>query len=233
MRLLFWVVSVLVVVGLAGVGGVFYYRNYSPDRSSYPLRGIDVSRHQGQIDWPAVAKSDVAFVILKATEGGDHVDERFAANLAGAEAAGLAVGAYHFFTFCKPGAEQARNFLAAVPRDRRLLPPVVDLEFGGNCSARPSVDDLKRELVAFLQPVEAAFGRPAIFYVMNDAATQYADALPDRQRWVRSIAWPPSGADWVYWQYHDEGRINGIDGDVDLNVLQGGPDTLDRLLSPA
>jgi glycosyl hydrolase family 25 len=59
------------------------------------------------VDWGKVAKSDVAFAILKATEGGDYVDETFARNLAGAEAAGLVVGAYHFFTFCRPGEEQA------------------------------------------------------------------------------------------------------------------------------
>src|SRR6478672_1526789 len=67
--------------------------------------------------------------------------ETFARNLAGAQAAGLVVGAYHFFTFCRPGAEQAANFLKAVPRDRPMLPPAVDVEFVGNCEARPAVAD--------------------------------------------------------------------------------------------
>jgi lysozyme len=116
---------------------------------------------RGVVDWGKVAKSDVAFAILKATEGGDYVDETFARNLAGAEA-GLVVGAYHFFTFCRPGEEQAANFLKFVPRNRSMLPPAVDIEFVGNCGARPTVADLQRELTAFLTPVEAAFGRPAI-----------------------------------------------------------------------
>lgn len=207
-----------------------YYFNYSPDLLPYPLRGVDVSHHQGQIDWPKVAKSDIAFAILKATEGGDLVDDGFASNLAGARAAGLAVGVYHFFTFCRSGADQAKNFLAVVPRDGRMLPPAIDLEFGGNCAARPAVADLKRELADFLTPVEAAFGRPAIFYVMDDTAALYADALPDRARWVRSIAWQPASSNWVYWQYHNAGRVEGINGDVDLNVLQGGRHRLSRLL---
>ena len=228
-RFLRWVAAVATFLVCVGVAGYLYYAYYSPDRSKYPLRGIDVSRHQGTIDWPAVAKSDVAFAILKATEGGDHQDERFAANLAGAQAVGLAVGAYHFFTFCRPGAEQASNFLSAVPHDSALLPPVVDLEFAGNCSTRPTVADLKRELSDFLTPVEAAFGRPAILYVVDDAAAMYAGALPDRPRWIRSIIWAPVNSDWVYWQYHSAGHVAGIEGEVDLNVLQGGPDALQRL----
>ena len=112
-----------------------------------------MSHHQGVVDWGKVAKSDVAFAILKATEGGDYVDETFARNLAGAEEARLVVGAYHFFTFCRPGAEQAANFLRVVPRDRPMLPPAVDIEFVGNCEARPAVADLQRELTAFLTEV--------------------------------------------------------------------------------
>src|SRR5689334_3908175 len=135
------VVRSVVVLGLAGAGVAFYYFNQSPDRTTQSLRGIDVSHHQGVVDWGRVGKSDVAFAILKATEGGDYVDETFTRNLAGAGAAGLVVGAYHFFTFCRPGAEQAANFLRVVPRDRPMLPPVVDIEFVGNCAARPAVAD--------------------------------------------------------------------------------------------
>ena len=91
---------VLFVCALAAAG-YFYFMGFSPDRNVYPLRGIDVSNHQGQIDWPRVAKDDVAFAIIKATEGGDFVDKSFARNIEAARAAGLTVGAYHFFTFCR------------------------------------------------------------------------------------------------------------------------------------
>ena len=168
----------VVVLGLVGAGLAFYYFNYSPDRTIHSLRGIDVSHHQGVVDWGRVAKSDVAFAILKANEVGYYVDETFARNLAGAQAAGLVVGAYHFFTFCRPGAEQAANFLKAVPRDRPMLPPAVDIEFVGNCGARPAVADLQRELTAFLTPVEAAFGQTAIIYLVDAAAEQYQAAIP-------------------------------------------------------
>lgn len=221
----------MVAAGLVAAGGLAYFRTFSPDRIRFPLRGIDVSHHQGKIDWRRVAADDVTFAVIKATEGGDHVDDAFAANLREARAAGLAVGAYHFFTFCRPGADQAKNFISVVPRDGPLLPPVVDIEFGGNCPQRPSPEQLNAELLAFLGPVEAAFGKPAIVYLTDDAATAYAGQIAARPLWLRSLLLEPGSDDWVYWQYHNRGRVDGIDGDVDLNVLQGGPAKLTELFA--
>lgn len=221
MRLLFRIAAVsLLLACVLAAGGYLYFMNYSPDRGSYPVRGVDVSNHQGTIDWPRVAADDVAFAIIKATEGGDFVDKAFARNLEGARSAGLAVGAYHFFTFCRPGADQAANFIATVPRGLPLLPPVVDIEFGGNCPERPSLEKFASELQAFLHSVETAFGKPAIVYAIGEAADIYGDALPDRRRWVRSLAMHPGHDDWLYWQYHNKGKVDGIDGNVDLDVLQ-------------
>ncbi len=212
--------------------GLFRPRAFPPDRGEFPIRGIDVSHHQGKIDWQRVAANDVAFAIIKATEGGDHVDDTFAENLRQARAAGLAVGAYHFFTFCRPGADQAKNFISVVPRGEPLLPPVVDIEIHGNCPHRPSPAELNAELLAFLGPVEATYGKPAIVYITDEAGPAYAAHIPVRQRWLRSISMPPRGEGWVYWQYLDTGRVDGIDGDVDLNVLKGGPARLSELFAP-
>ena len=60
------------------------------------VRGIDVSKYQGRIDWPAVASSPIRFVIMRATLGNAYRDERYVRNLAGATENGLVVGAYHF-----------------------------------------------------------------------------------------------------------------------------------------
>jgi lysozyme len=224
----------LLFLGLATwAEGFFRPRAFPPDRGEFPLRGIDVSHHQGRIDWRRVAADDVAFAIIKATEGGDHVDDAFAENLRGARAAGLAVGAYHFFTFCRPGADQAKNFISQVPLGEQLLPPVVDIEFHGNCPRRPSPDELNAELLAFLGPVEAAYGKPAILYITDEAAPIYSAHMPIRRRWLRSLRGPLNEGDWVYWQYLDTGRVDGIDGDVDLNVLKGGPAMLTELFAPA
>jgi lysozyme len=225
--------AIVLLCCAVATGGYLYFRSFSPDRQKYPVRGIDVSHHQGNIDWARVAADDVGFAIIKATEGGDHRDRLFAANLAAARKAGLAVGAYHFFTFCRPGADQARNFIDVVPHDRSLLPPVVEIEFVGNCARRPTVAQLEVELKAFLVPVEAAFGKKAIVYLIDAAVDVYARAAPNRARWVRSLVRHPGHDNWIYWQYHNAGRVDGIAGDVDLNVLQGPPSRLAELVDEA
>jgi len=231
-RIVFWGLAGVVVASAVVAGAFVWFRGFSPDRAEFPIRGIDVSHHQGSIDWRRVAADDVAFAIIKATEGGTHVDTQFATNLREARAAGLAVGAYHFFTFCRPGADQARNFMSVVPRGEPLLPPVVDIEFGGNCPQRPSPEQLNAELAAFLGPVETAFGKQAIFYLTDEAADAYSASIITRQRWLRSLAIRPSQNDWIYWQYHNMGRVDGIKGDVDLNVLKGSRETLAELFAP-
>jgi lysozyme len=111
-----------------------------------------------------------------------------------------------------------------------MLPPVVDIEYSGNCSTRPSVDAMARELDAFIGPVEAAFGRPVMLYVMGDALETYREAIPQRVHWVRWLAMEPWEPGWAFWQYHDRGHVAGIDGEVDLNVFSGSVADLAALL---
>ncbi len=95
------------------------------------------------IDWKRLAaQPNVRFAIMKATEGGDHRDRRFAENWQAAEDAGIVRGAYHFFTFCRPGREQAQNVLATVPVEPGTLPIAVDLEFTGNCGKVPTLEEM-------------------------------------------------------------------------------------------
>src|SRR3954453_12196349 len=75
---------------------------YRPARLAGEQFGVDVSNHQGEIDWRPVAADDMSFAYIKATEGGDFIDDRFRPNWDGAAAAGLDRGAYHFFTLCRP-----------------------------------------------------------------------------------------------------------------------------------
>jgi lysozyme len=194
-----------------------------PDRDQYPVRGIDVSHHQKAIDWRKVATDDVAFVYVKASEGGDYRDETFAANAAGAAAAGLPVGAYHFFTLCRAGAVQAANFLAATRAAALRLPAAVDVEFGGNCGRRPSRAEFEHELGVFLDTVGRASGRAPILYATHPFQRAYlrGGALETRPLWLRNVVGglrTPPGSRLVLWQYAGNGRIDGVEGDVDLNV---------------
>jgi lysozyme len=223
--------ALAVVLGLtAAAAGAIWYARFQPDPRRFAVRGIDVSRHQGQVDWTAVAQDGVRFAYLKASEGGAYRDPSFAGNWSAARRAGLAVGAYHYFTFCRSGREQAANFLAATPHAADALPPVLDLEFGGNCAVRPGPQMLRRQIEAFLAPVEAREGKAAILYLTPEFQAAYGDALPDRPLWRRSIAVEPiGGPPWLFWQYHNRGQVKGVTGPVDLNAYAGGVKGLARL----
>src|SRR5690606_5867024 len=104
------------VTGPAPAFGARKPHDLTPVRHwAYPVHGIDISKWQGDIDWHAVRASGVAFAFIKATEGADHADERFAENWAAARRAGVPRGAYHYYYFCRTAQEQARWFAATVP----------------------------------------------------------------------------------------------------------------------
>jgi len=221
LRTLFYI-AVGGVISIAGAA--FFFMKWEPDRDDYPLRGIDVSHHQDSIDWVKVAGDDVAFAYIKASEGGDFRDSAFLHNWQQARAAGLPTGAYHYFSLCKDGASQARNFLGALPAEPDMLAPMVDLEFEGNCARRPSADDVLKEISAFVAAVEPVAGKRVIFYAPEEFYRTYLKGRGlNRRLWVRSI-WraPAYAADWILWQYHQRGTVDGISGSVDLNVLQKG-----------
>jgi lysozyme len=214
-----WLLAIGAVATLAvaaAAGRYVWLPEYRPSLRPGESYGIDVSHHQGPIDWRRVARDGISFAYVKATEGGDHVDTRFAENWAGAAGAGLRRGAYHFFTLCVPGEAQARNF-AGVVGDAPMLPPAVDLELAGNCSARPPAADVERELRAFLTVVEQATGHRAVLYVGDDFAGRYFRDVDGREQWVpRPLRRP--GGDWVMWQVSGFAHVHGIDGPVDLDV---------------
>jgi lysozyme len=193
-----------------------------PDRHRYPLRGIDVSHYQGAIDWPTVARHDVAFAYIKATEGVESRDSQFARNWRGARRAGIRVGAYHYFIFCRSARAQAHNFLAVAPSRAGGLPPAVDLEMPRSCSARLTGPQMRRELDAYLSVVEAREGKHAVLYVTPEFFATYHRDLPKRPMWRRSILSKPAPASWTFWQYRSQGRVAGIRTYVDLNVSRAG-----------
>ncbi len=230
-------VAFILAVGLYFALNIGLLRFNYPDRVQFPIRGIDISHHQGQIDWRSVAATEIEFVFIKASEGGDFVDPRFADNWHHAKSNGLLVGAYHFFTLCRSGAEQVANFLQVAPIADSKMPPVVDLEYGGNCSARPDKADFLAELGAFLSPVEAMVGRPVLLYVTEPFYQDYLlGQVPTNPLWVRNIFHQPrlpDGRSWAFWQFTNRGRIDGIAGPVDLNIFSGDAQALSEFLNLA
>lgn len=208
-----------------------------PDPRRHPLKGVDLSHHQGAVDWGALGAGELSFAYLKASEGGAHRDKRFAENALGAADASIPAGAYHFFTFCRDGLSQADNYLGAVRGAPLVLPPAVDLEFGGNCARRPSIEELRADLRAFAERVERRTGRRLVYYVTGDFLREYGPSLPrDARVWIRSIFLPADlayGPGWTFWQYTGRARVRGIRGPVDLNVFRGSREDWAAFIAPA
>lgn len=202
-----------------------YIRLNYPCPDDYPVRGIDISHHQRTIDWDLLVRENIDFAFIKATEGGDHKDTRFDEHWERAGELGIVRGAYHFFTFCKPGSEQAANFIETVPVEEMTLPPVIDLEFGGNCSARPSKEEVLAEIADFSDLIEQRYGRRPIIYATNQSYREFlAGELPGYTIWIRDIYSKPKlpdGREWNFWQYANRGRLFGVEGFIDLNVFNG------------
>jgi lysozyme len=203
-----------------------FVRFVYPSWTRYPVRGVDVSHHNGRVDWPRIRAAGYVFAYLKATEGATFRDSTFLRNRAEAGRAGLVTGAYHFFTLCRTGRDQAHNFIAAIgPPAPVSLPPAVDLEFGGNCGQRPSREAVLAELAAFLAVVDSAGHRPAVLYVTEEFHQAYlAGRKVDSPLWVRSVFGRPRFAEaWTFWQYAATGRVAGATGRIDLNAFRGSP----------
>jgi lysozyme len=220
-RWLAGVVAALLLLGAALAGWWLLWVPHSrPSLRSGEVYGIDVSNHQGHINWPQVAADEIEFAYIKATEGGDHTDARFAENWAGAGVAGVRRGPYHFFTLCRPGLAQAEHFLRVAPPDSEALPPAVDLELAGNCKARPDGGSVQAELDAFLERVEAAWQRPMLLYVGDDWEARYPVLdRSGRPRWLVSFFGRPD-LEWTVWQLHGFAKVDGIGGRVDLDVAE-------------
>ena len=195
----------------------------------YPVHGIDAARYQGVIDWQTAARSGVSFAYLKATEGGDGLDPSFATNWQAAAGAGIPRGAFHFFYFCRPAAEQARWFIANVPRSPRALPPVLDMEwtpFSPTCTLRPDAADVRAEAETFLNILERHYGqRPLIYTSPEFFATNQLGRIPRTEFWLRSVADHPANTypnqAWIFWQYSSTSRVPGVQGPVDTSVFAG------------
>ena len=142
--------------------GISIPRNYS-------VHGIDVSRHQGAINWALVKAMDVNdisidFVFIKATEGTTHTDFRYFYNWKKAKDNGIMRGGYHYFKASKDAKAQAKHFINIVKLLPGDMPPVLDFEEDGSLPK----DVLIERLHTWLNTVERHYGiRPVIYVNIN------------------------------------------------------------------
>lgn len=195
-------------------------RHVEPDMSRYPVRGIDISAHNGRVDFDSVAASGVRFAYIKASEGATLRDGMFRRNAFNGSVAGLRTGAYHFFRFDVDGRTQAMNFLAAVDSVPLSLPLAVDVEEYGN-PASVSTELAVSRLETMLAVLRARAGRVIIYTNKRGLGRFFRNTHADYEIWICSFTDPPTRADWVLWQHSHVGRVPGIRGDVDLDTFNG------------
>lgn len=186
------------------------------------MKGIDVSVHNGDIDWGKVKADGIDFAILRAGYGrlASQKDERFEQNYSGAKAAGIPIGAYWYsYAMSEDEARlEADVFLSVIKEKQFEFPVYYDVE-------EKKQFDLGKEKVsaimrAFLERVETAGYFVGLYGSASSLTTHTADDIKSRYtiwlaHWVDKTNY--SGA-YGIWQHSEKGKVDGINGNVDLDI---------------
>ena len=206
------------------------FLEYKVDGETKSVKGIDVSKFQGDIDWQKVADSGVEYAMirlgLRGYETGKLVtDENFEANIKGATDAGIEVGVYFFTQAITPAEarEEAEYVLAEIEGYNVTYPVAIDVEDLYNDKARSynqSKESRTECAIAFMDAVKNAGYTPAVYGNLHTFTKLVeVDKLGDYDKWFAlydtAIYFP---YEITVWQYSDKGRVDGIEGDVDLNI---------------
>lgn len=206
------------------------------------LEGIDVSHWQSEINWQECKQTNIAFAIVKATDGISYVDPQFKNNWVGIQKIGLQRGAYHYYRPEADAEQQATHFVQTVGNFDQL-PPILDLEQATQLNNATLIHNIK----VWLDKVEALTNQRCIIYTsggywnarMVDSHGQPPTWTTDYHLWLAQwthAAQPtlPLGwQTWLLWQYTNAGHVNGINGPVDCSWFNGSLDELSTLDSLA
>ncbi len=203
--------------------------------------GIDVSHDEGEIDWAKVKAAGATFAFIKASEGATIVDATFHRNWAAAKAQGIITGAYHFLRANNSVESQVNNFTSvykqASPGD---LPPSIDIEDPASWS-RLSAVEAQALLFGFIEGItqRLALKNNPFIYLGLDTAQEVRANDPRLDNYVLWLAYytkaarpklPPPWKFWTFWQYTYTGRVDGVQGGVDIDRFNGQQDRLEALL---
>lgn len=196
------------------------------------VEGADLSKWQGVAEFTQWASAGKAFVFLKATQGASAVDPDHQKNAEAARAAGLLVGAYHFYVPSDSADAQFANLRRQAPPKPGDLPPAVDIEI----LSPNSPTELAAQLRPFLQMIENEYGVKPIIYSGRSFATAHLADLSAYPLWLAEYTekttpqLPPYWDKWTFWQYTDSGSVVGVGGKVDLNRFNGSLQDLRAML---
>ena len=200
-----------------------FYQYFGISKTNEPLmKGIDVSVHNGSIDWQKVKNAGIQFAILRAGYGRElsQKDAKFEENYRNAKVAGIPVGAYWYsYAMTEDEARlEADVFLSVIKGKQFEMPVYFDLE-------EKKQFDLGKEKVsaimrAFLEKVEKAGYFVGLYGSASSLTTHTADDIKSRYtiwlaHWTDKTNY--SGA-YGIWQYSDKGKVDGISGNVDLDI---------------
>lgn len=187
------------------------------------VHGIDLSHYQGEVFWEAVGENTkMAYVYLKATEGGDRIDARYERNIELAHRYGLKVGSYHFFRPRVDLSVQLANFkMQCLPGEQDLI-PMLDVETTGGLP----VDEFCDSVMKFLILMEEAYHQKPLVYTGRNFYNKYLLGMLDNYRLMIAMYSDEEPVladerDICLWQYTGKGRINGVTGYVDKSRFMG------------
>lgn len=201
-------------------------RNYQVlDKHVANAIGVDVSEYQGKIDWLNLDtlenKYPVHFVFIRATVGDDRLDSQFKNNWLGAKKSKLIRGAYHYYRPNENSLEQAELFIKTVSLDKGDLPPVLDIE---KLPQNQSVERMKIGLKRWLTTVEEHYKVKPIIYTGERYYDDFLkEEFSDYLFWIANynLLQEEIKEEWLFWQFTEKASVNGIKGNVDVNIYNG------------
>lgn len=218
------------IVGFLELSGYLYHNDILAELAGYKVHGLDISHHQEKVNWTLVDKK-YKFIILKATEGQNFLDTDFLYNWNNARLNGFVVGAYHFFVMTSSGEAQADFYISKVPDSEKTLPPIIDLEIS---TKKYKKSDVIEHLRVMVEKLEKHYKKRVIFYVNYNTYNVYIKGeFPENKIWITDYKYFPKIEEenrWIIWQVSRRGRIEGIPGFTDKNVLRKGM-TVEELIN--
>lgn len=216
--------TVLISVFLLGLGIWYVVRAEQAKRTKeyiaqYTVTGIDVSAHNGKIDFEKVYADSIKFVYIKCSEGASFHDKNFEKNFENARKTGIATGVYHFFRFDVNGTLQAQNMLNCLKGKTVDMPLAIDVEKDGNPKTQTDIIISRlQEMINYLEERNI----PVIIYTNMEGFNRfYENFFANYPLWIARFLKPGTDIDWSVWQYSHEHEVPGIHGDVDMNVFCG------------
>lgn len=213
--------------------------------------GIDVSHYQDDIDWDKLAVpcdkegkvngvpsedkkylQPVLFAIIKATEGSSVQDEKYSIRMEEARRHGLIRGSYHLFHCNTPVQSQVENFLDIAKWKKGDLPPILDVEFENEVLSCGK-ETAQKNILEWLKSVENVLNIRPIIYTSDSFRSKYLNdpRFTDYKFWIARYGTAPVSSSWLFWQFTENGQIEGYNGKIDINIGEMSYDELLRYVN--